>query len=527
MASLTPPPAQPPDPTRLPPCSASSRALEFCAPPGCPVALPAGKTEALERWAVRCTRWPPVERLRETLRLGVDESLGLFAIAARNFKRGDLVISEDAFLRIPEVSLETHQRLERRYGARAAFLLPGLSIDWRNVSEEVRQASLTLFFEHRISSEGRSLVLSDSGKACEDAMKWAETLGGLWKVDDLVRFLHIVDLNIHRDDDQAHAAFTGLFVLGSKFSHSCAPNCTWSFSSDGCLQYHAIRPIAPGDMLTFSYIGNGMNMIVDTTSRRMRLADLWFVCQCPRCVGPDLVRKIICPHCRSPSCCPVGDSSPAVSWTGDRPLRESLPETKAWRCEACAATCTSAEMPLRSEEELIYLVPEVLQQPPETASRDRATAASIRGRITRELGTAHWTWMLATFAWLQKSHIQLVHDSVIVFTELDLREACRAVAKWFGSCAPENIEQRLAALSLAVGLAQNFGEEVSAWGYHADDPAVCDLEFAWISFQAEGKLPRSDRVCIAPKKAAGHGGGSDDEAHTPSTHRRRYRSHWC
>lgn len=55
-----------------------------------------------------------------------------------------------------------------------------------------------------------------------------------------------------------NAEFTGIFLLGSKFSHSCAPNASWSFDSAGRLQYRAIRSIAAGEVLTFSYVGNGI-----------------------------------------------------------------------------------------------------------------------------------------------------------------------------------------------------------------------------------------------------------------------------
>lgn len=54
-----------------------------------------------------------------------------------------------------------------------------------------------------------------------------------------------------------NAEFTGIFLLGSKFSHSCAPNASWAFDAAGHLQYRAIRPIAPLEVLTFSYVGNG------------------------------------------------------------------------------------------------------------------------------------------------------------------------------------------------------------------------------------------------------------------------------
>ena len=64
--------------------------------------------------------------------------------------------------------------------------------------------------------------------------------------------------DLHEDEERCeNLVHTAIFVFGSKFSHSCAPNCTWSFDPQGNLLYRAIREIQKGELLSFSYVGNG------------------------------------------------------------------------------------------------------------------------------------------------------------------------------------------------------------------------------------------------------------------------------
>lgn len=403
------------------------------------------------------------------MQVRVSETLGTHAVAASSFNTGDLVLSEDALLRVPEPSSSLTSEMERRYGERAAFLAPIVSIDWSRVDEEVRQAALTLFFVHPLMKRKKGPIVSDSLKVCEDLRSWHEPLKGRWEAEDIVKFLHIVDLNIHRDNEEpTRKDFTGIFVLGSKFSHSCAPNCSWSFSAEGQLQYHAIRPIAPGELFTFSYVGNGMNAITSTLERRRRLAALWFVCQCSRCKGPDLSRQMRCPSCSLPQCLPVFSES-GSSWSGERPLRETIVDASSWKC-ACGWEGPSAQLPVRDEEELGRLIPEAMQGSPEQASQDIRVLWKLRERSARTLGTQHWTWMLASFAWLQKCLVQLQNDTVFEHSEQELRRASTDVASWLAACAPDNTEQRLSALFITTRLAYNLGGGLQLWGYDRAQP---------------------------------------------------------
>jgi len=454
---------------RMVKASQSGSAGNFCEA----ATVPPSKAAAFGRWASTLVGKPAASKLHEYITLRMDNSLGTHLLAAKRFDVGELIISEAGIIRIPDLSREERGSLHTRFGDRAAFLAPAVCVDWAKVDDDKKHALLDLFWAHPLFRSADSALLKDNMPPCQKLIEVNPTLQSRWDAQSLAQFLHVVDLNIHRDDEVAeHASFAGLFVLGSKFSHSCAPNCRWSFSDNGELQYHAIRNIEPGELLTFSYVGNGMNLVVSTMDRRQRLATLWFVCKCSRCTGPDLSRQMICPKCGAARCIPVyeaGDSG--MNWKGDRPLRDLLPEAQRWLCTACNASSSSSDMPLQVEAELGRQVPQVMMRSPDAAAEDMHVAAKLQDKAARVLGTNHWCWVLATFAWLQKCLIQLQHSPVVQLSTRSLKQGCVAVAEWFEEQAPHNVEQRLSALCLAARCACHLGKNgLLEWGYNPADP---------------------------------------------------------
>mmetsp|Transcript_47867 Transcript_47867/g.113755 ORF Transcript_47867/g.113755 Transcript_47867/m.113755 type:complete len:463 (+) Transcript_47867:113-1501(+) len=425
------------------------------------------------KWAERLVEYPPAERMSELLHLRKTEQLGTHMAAAACFEAGDLIISENAVMRLPPLTSRAEEQLAREFGSKASFLGPALAVNWKNVAPEVREAVLGLFWAHPILETAKSRLVGETRDACRALInKNAALRDCSWEVESLLRFLHIVDLNIHRDGEaRQNAEHAGLFVLGSKFSNSCAPNCRWSFTPNGCLQYHAIRRIEPGDLLTFSYIGNGMSLVEGTVARRRRLGNLWFVCQCSRCMQPDVSRQMWCPRCKSPGCIP-GESREAegVDWTGDAPLREVIAEPSTWVCRHCGSRPAASEMPLEAEDEVSQLVPQVMDKGPDTAKEDLRTAEKLINQIEQEVGPHHWTRILAIFAWLQKALMLLRTANIIDFHEGLLQERCKELARWFEENMPDGVEQRLSVLYLVVRLSQNFEDALPCWGFSPDDP---------------------------------------------------------
>eukprot|EP00927_Polykrikos_kofoidii_P070611 TRINITY_DN67025_c0_g1_i1.p1 TRINITY_DN67025_c0_g1~~TRINITY_DN67025_c0_g1_i1.p1 ORF type:complete len:538 (-),score=76.95 TRINITY_DN67025_c0_g1_i1:99-1646(-) len=426
------------------------------------------------QWTRRLLVEPPVDVLHERLKLQITDTLGMHMVTQCNIPPGELVLSERPLLRVPEISADIRRGVERRYGPKAAFMIPAVAVNWARVSDEEKDAALNLFWAHPLMSQTSNILMAESCDAVQDLIDWHPSLRGRWDVKVLMRFLHIVDLNIHKDDEEpGHASFSGIFVLGSKFTHGCSPNCSWSFNDDGCLQYRSIRAIVPGEVLTFSYIGNGMNLAMSTILRQHRLSTLWFCCRCSRCTNPDLCRQMRCPRCSGQNCVPVHDeqgSDLSADWFGDRPLRDLIHDATVWSCQTCNAICPSSEMPLFAEEELNRLVPQAMHWSVDTSAADVLKADQLRSRAAQTVGTMHWTWVLTTFAWLQKWLARLRAASVVEISDKRLQAGSAAIANWFRVCAPDCSEQRLSALFLSVRLASNLGGSIRDWGYEPEDP---------------------------------------------------------
>ena len=77
-------------------------------------------------------------------------------------------------------------------------------------------------------------------------------------------------------------------------SHSCAPNLRVQTTGEK-LFYYAIKPIAAGDLLSFSYLDQ--QFLWQPTRPRVQLLSepYGFVCHCSRCDGLDTTRCFTCP----------------------------------------------------------------------------------------------------------------------------------------------------------------------------------------------------------------------------------------
>lgn len=94
----------------------------------------------------------------------------------------------------------------------------------------------------------------------------------------------------------------GMFEVGSKFNHSCRPNCTYNqyaiIGGRPYMRIFTIRAIKKGDQIFTTYIA-GTDMLGSTRARREQLmAAKAFYCRCQRCLGPDVLAPLPCPSCR-------------------------------------------------------------------------------------------------------------------------------------------------------------------------------------------------------------------------------------
>ena len=127
----------------------------------------------------------------------------------------------------------------------------------------------------------------------------------------LVHFLLACYTNAHQASIRQDVTQYGLFEVASKMAHACSPSTVFfihrpSLPSDADdvthippfeLVFVAVRDIAPGDVLTCSYLDE-WNLLMPTTVRQALLFELkFFSCVCPRCscepTHPALVTKAI------------------------------------------------------------------------------------------------------------------------------------------------------------------------------------------------------------------------------------------
>eukprot|EP00160_Parvularia_atlantis_P001414 Unigene11131_Nuclearia_a/m.34061 Unigene11131_Nuclearia_a/g.34061 ORF Unigene11131_Nuclearia_a/g.34061 Unigene11131_Nuclearia_a/m.34061 type:complete len:438 (+) Unigene11131_Nuclearia_a:141-1454(+) len=177
--------------------------------------------------------------------------------------------------------------------------------------------------------------------------------------DDVATVLAIAMTNNHMFGEDGSA----LFEHAAMVSHSCSPNLR--YASDGTsMKYVCIRPVATGDMLTYSYLP--LDMLWRSRRRRvMRLQLSYnFVCDCPRCsAATDPCRPVTCPRCASAALAAPGRLVPdETAWlqrrraghpqnaldVGDDDAAASV-DGVVWRCTTCEHMAEPRSLPLDRE----------------------------------------------------------------------------------------------------------------------------------------------------------------------------------
>jgi hypothetical protein len=94
----------------------------------------------------------------------------------------------------------------------------------------------------------------------------------------------------------------GLFLPAAYLNHSCRPNCDWFFDNDGRMVMRALRPIAAGEEITYSYI----QLYQSRTDRHAELKRIYYIreCLCDRCSRTQeknsedaFMRMLLCSKC--------------------------------------------------------------------------------------------------------------------------------------------------------------------------------------------------------------------------------------
>ena len=88
---------------------------------------------------------------------------------------------------------------------------------------------------------------------------------------------------------------------GSRFNHSCSPNCTRVLLDGGVARsFITLKPVPEGEELTLSYLPSEMEAMGTAVRRRHLWLSRGFLCRCERCLQPrDDLRQVACPDCAS------------------------------------------------------------------------------------------------------------------------------------------------------------------------------------------------------------------------------------
>lgn len=104
-----------------------------------------------------------------------------------------------------------------------------------------------------------------------------------YPIDDILKVCGIVQVNGH-EVPLTDPPYVAIYDIGSMLEHSCIPNCSKTFTSDGRLLLRtAGTGIKKEQSLSICYT----DPLWGTPQRLAHLADTkYFVCKCPRCSDP-------------------------------------------------------------------------------------------------------------------------------------------------------------------------------------------------------------------------------------------------
>lgn len=143
-------------------------------------------------------------------------------------------------------------------------------------------AKLTRLESHCASRRGGSKYQADKVWVADYLHRFFRLDPAEYPTDEILRVCGIVQVNGHEVPltDPAHVA---IYDVGSMLEHSCAPNCSKSFTRAGHLLIRTQAPVRGGQHLSITYT----DPLWGTPQRLAHLADTkFFVCKCPRCSDP-------------------------------------------------------------------------------------------------------------------------------------------------------------------------------------------------------------------------------------------------
>lgn len=84
-----------------------------------------------------------------------------------------------------------------------------------------------------------------------------------------------------------------LYLLASKFNHSCTPNCSWTIT-DGLIKITSLQKILPSEECTISYLDFSKSDLSKKSRQNIILDNYDFVCKCKECIIIPTDKCFVC-----------------------------------------------------------------------------------------------------------------------------------------------------------------------------------------------------------------------------------------
>lgn len=274
----------------------------------------------------------------------------------------------------------------------------------------------------------------------------------------------------------------GLYLCASKAVHDCDPCCAYSTEAakPDYLCMFALRDVSAGELVTICYLADADSLFRSTDNRRQALVDArkHFCCQCCRCHGPDVMRRIQCWECADFLCPSYKiDNDGAISDPA-RLANGQIADVEKWACSSCGLVVDEEHQRLkvciRSERELESEASSLTDRL--TDSHDcQALVKESRALVARarkELGEHHWLFCHCHLVALDIL-IAATHDtrfSKPFFLGAAISEHLGGARSFLDACAPQLVWQLSPRAALIVGQAkklyskadENVRKEISA-----------------------------------------------------------------
>ncbi|OQR87549.1 hypothetical protein ACHHYP_08540 [Achlya hypogyna] len=263
---------------------------------------------------------------------------GTSLVATRDIAIGDVVWAEEATLLRPGSSLLDYVKLLRDEPELAVKLAPFMTLTPEAIDADPIFAPI---------------------KSCVDALRKADRA----LVSKLVSAFELNGHGLTGD-------VAGLFPIASKAAHSCNPNVVYQPVGPRGMQYVAIKPIASGSLVFYSYIAREKLGYPSHVRQAFLQQAYYFTCGCTRCGAPDDMRPLPCAQCKT------------------HPMLYD-PATTHWTCATCGAV--TPEEAIRDAvdlEEAIETQVLAFDLDPAAATADRVRAALAALRPLAAPG--HW-----------------------------------------------------------------------------------------------------------------------------------------